>query len=327
MTAFARSPLVRRFAAGIVLAAAALALVPAAGASGSQRAVDIGPNLVPGQGSLFGAYVGRSPGADHYAGVLALEHNLGYKLGIDEHYKSWRNTHVKEEALDVQAGRIPMLNWSPGGTTTATAISSGSQDATIRAMALAIKGLGQPVFLRLAYEMDQPQGHPRYIGTAQQFVPAWRRVYTMFRKLGVTNARFVWCPIARNFATGKAQSFYPGDAYVDWIAADGYNWYPAKKSWRAYGEIFSAYYAWASKRGKPLMVAETGAMEDRQHPGRKAAWIDDAHAWIKAHQAIKAALYFDSISPKGYDFRATTSASAFAAFRAWGADAYFNPRR
>jgi Glycosyl hydrolase family 26 len=323
----AGSPMVRCLAAGITLAVAALALVPTAGASGSARTGGLGRNLVPAQGSLFGAYVGRTPGRDHYAGVLAVEQALGYKLGIDEHYKSWRNTHVAEETLDVQAGRIPMLNWSPGGTTTAKAISSGSQDATIRAMALAIAHLGQPVFLRLAYEMDQPQGHPRYIGTASEFVPAWRHVYTMFRALGVDNARFVWCPIARNFADGKAQAFYPGDAYVDWIAADGYNWFPAKRSWRSYGEIFGSFYAWASTRGKPLMVAESGAMEDRQDPGRKAAWIADAAAWVKAHPQMKAALYFDSVSPKGYDFRASTSASAFTAFRRWGADPYFNPRR
>ena len=35
---------------------------------------------------------------------------------------------------------------------------------------------------------------------------------------GATNVQWVWDPQAAAFCSGHAQSYYPGDAYVDWIA-------------------------------------------------------------------------------------------------------------
>ena len=175
--------------------------------------------------------------------------------------------------------------------------------------------------------MDQPPGSPRYIGTPSEFVPAWQHVVRIFRQVGATNARFVWCAIAANFKTGHAQAYYPGNHYVNWIAADGYNWYPAKRKWTGYRAIFSSFYHWAGRHDKPLMIAETGSMEDPHSAGHKANWMTRARKWVHAHGHIKALVYFDSISPKGYDFRVQTSGSALHAFRRWGRGAYWNMMR
>jgi beta-mannanase len=212
-----------------------------------------------------------------------------------------------------------MVSWTGQGTT-AAAIASGSEDANIKRVADAVKALGSRVLLRFAYEMDQPKGGPRYLGSPARFIAAWRHVHDVFQARSVTNARFVWAPIAANYATGVAQSFYPGNRYVDWIGADGYNWYPGRagSNWTTFGDIFSAFYAWAAPRGKPLIVAETGVQEDPAVPGRKAAWIADATLWIRSHSAIRAVSYFDGISPKGYDFRVDTSSASFGAWQAMG---------
>jgi beta-mannanase len=307
-------------ACALVIATSAVA-APAAGS-----AVATNGNLVPASGALFGAFVQQGTAATHYDAVLAFENKLGFKLTLDHHYRSWTNTFWKEEQQDIAAGRIPLISWTAQGTT-AAAIASGSQDANITRVADAIKALGSPVLLRFAYEMDQPAGHPRYIGPPADFIAAWRHVYAIFQARGATNARFVWCAIAANFANGKAQSYYPGDAYVDWIGADGYNWYPGRKgsAWTGFGTIFTSFYTWAAPRGKPLIVAETGAMEDPASPSRKAAWIAAAAAWLKTHPAVKGVSYLSATSPAGYDFRAGTSATALAAFQAMGLDAYFNP--
>jgi glycosyl hydrolase family 26 len=265
---------------------------------------------------LFGAWVQQGSAPTHADAVRALEAQLGFTLSIDNHYRPWTNTFWRDEQDDIASGRTPMVSWTGQGTT-AAAIASGSQDTNINRVADAVKALGSRVLVRFAYEMDQPKGRPRYLGPPAQFIAAWRHVYDMFRARGVTNARFVWAPIAANYATGVAQSFYPGNRYVDWIGADGYNWYPGRagSKWTTFGEIFSAFYAWAAPRGKPLIVAETGAQEDPAVPGRKAAWFADAALWIRSHSAIRAVSYFDGISPKGYDFRVDTSSASFDAWR------------
>jgi hypothetical protein len=311
-----RSPSLRRGAL-----ASLLALVAATGTANAH--VLTGKNLVPRKGALFGAFVNRPSGT--WAAVTSIQHSLGYRLTIVHHYRPWNIGSLTVERAAMNAGQIPMLSWSPGGTTTAAAIVRGSQDALIRRTALAIKGLHKSMFLRLGYEMDQPPGSPRYIGTPSQFIAAWRHVVSIFRNVGATNARFVWCAIAANFKTGHAQAYYPGDAWVNWIAADGYNWYPSKPKWVGFSSIFPAFYSWASRHHHPLMIAETGTMEDHHQPGRKALWMTNSRMWAKTHPLIKAVVYFDSISPKGFDFRSTTSTSAFASFRRWGAGSYWNP--
>jgi Glycosyl hydrolase family 26 len=267
----------------------------------------------------YGAWVQQGSAPTHLDAVRALEAQLGYRLAIDNHYRPWTNTFWRDEQDDIASGREPMISWTAQGTT-AAAIASGSQDATIARVADAVKALRGRVLVRFAYEMDQPKGRPRYLGPPAQFIAAWRHVYTLFDARGATNARFVWAPIAANYATGVAQSFYPGNRYVDWIGADGYNWYPGRpgSKWTSFGQIFAAFDAWAAPRGKPLMVAETGVQEDPADPARKAAWFADEATWLGSHPAIRAVCYFDGVSPKGYDFRADTSTTSFSAFQALG---------
>jgi len=304
------------------LALPLLAAVVLAAAAPASAHVRTGRNLVPRHGALFGAFVNSS--GDAWANVVGLQRTLGYPLTIVHHYRPWSITSYRIDTSALAHRQIPMISWSPGGTTTAAEFTSGSQDALITRTARDIKALHKKIFVRLAYEMDQPRGHPRYIGTPSEFVPAWRHVVRIFHRVGAKNARFVWCAIAANFKTGHAQAYYPGDRFVNWIAADGYNWYPAKPKWAGYRSIFSSFYHWAKRHGKPLMIAETGSMEDPHAAGRKAHWLMRARKGVHAHGHIKAVVYFDSVSPKGYDFRVQTSGSSLKAFRRWGRGTYWN---
>ena len=308
-----------RLVATVCIATACLTASAAPG-----RADSTADPLVPASGALLGAFANGIGAQSDTAALTQIQTADGRSLTVVNRYAPWRQTSFKAELADFAAGRVPMISWSPGGTTTAAAIADGSQDAVIENAAEIMKSFGHPFFLRLAYEMDQPPGSPRYIGTPAEFIAAWQRVYDIFQEVGATNARFVWCAIGANFANGTAQSFYPGSQYVDWIAADAYNWYPAKSKWATYsGGMFDAFYAWASQQGKPLMIAETGSMEDPADPGRKAAWILDAAGWVESHPDIKAWVYFSSVSPKGYSFQLSTSAAAEAAFAQVANTPYF----
>jgi len=286
--------------------------------------VKVNRNLIPRSGALWGAYVGNARGQRHMSAVRAFERRIGFRLSIDNQYRPWDSTTWVGEAEDLRAGRVPLISWTARGTTAAR-IASGADDRHLRRVARGLRALHHRVFLRFAYEMDQPRHGRRYIGPPDQFIHAWRHTYRLFHAMGALNVRFVWCPIAADFETGRAQAYYPGNHYVNWIAADGYNWYPAKRTWSQPGDIFKTWYRWASRRPRPLMIAEVGVMEDPHHPARKAAWLTRFRSWVRARPHIKAVSYFSAVSPKGYHFQVTTSHDSLRAFRRWGRDPYFHP--
>jgi hypothetical protein len=75
---------------------------------------------------------------------------------------------------------------------------------------------------------------------------------------------------ARAPERGGVDSYWPGDGYVDWVAADGFNpnTCDGESGWTEFGAILKAFYAWGSARSMPMMISETGTVED---PGRGAA--------------------------------------------------------
>jgi hypothetical protein len=279
-------------------------------AAGPTSSVQASPSVAPSSGALLGAWVGNRGGLPHYKSVLNFEAQIGRQLAINQHYRTWDNKYWGEEAQDVELGRIPLITWGDYGKTSAAEINSGSQDALIREKADAIEALEGPVFLRWGSEMAGGK-----YGTPQEYIAAWKRIRQLFVEQGATNVMWVWCPTAWGFRTGDAAHYYPGDDHVDWIAADGFNYYPAQKPWKSVTDIFKWFYAWASKRGKPLMIAETGVMEDPERPKRKAQWLGWVVRRLKSWPKIKAFVYFHARSPKGYKFWANTSKPAMEAFK------------
>ena len=130
--------------------------------------------------------------------------------------------------------------------------------------------------------------------------------------------------LGRKLAIDK---FYPGNAYVDWIGADGYNWYPARPGakWASFGQIFSAFYHWGLPTGKPLIVSEFGVLEGT--PGAKAGWFAPAERQLRTQlPAIRAVLYYFDSDDRQFDWKVTTSSSALGAFRSFARAAYFSAR-
>ena len=117
---------------------------------------------------------------------------------------------------------------------------------------------------------------------------------TIFRAEGADNVRWVWCPNASAFNDGTAQTFYPGDDFVDWTCADGYNWAPGRPGddYRSFQDIFAGFYGWARLQKKPIMVGEFGVQE--RNPGEKAEWILAARDAVKSDfPLMRAVVYFE----------------------------------
>jgi beta-mannanase len=167
----------------------------------------------------------------------------------------------------------------------------------------------------------EPENDASY-GTPAEFVAAYRRVVELFRAEGVSNVAFVCTLMSSSFEDGgaRAAAYYPGDAYVDALGVDAYNWYPGRSgaAWRSFASIVGPARAFARAHGVPLVVPEFGVQEDPGSPGRKAAWIGAAAAAIARWPDVKAVLYFDV--DKTYPWQIDSSplsAAAFASVATW----------
>ncbi|HEY7606275.1 MAG TPA: glycosyl hydrolase, partial [Actinomycetes bacterium] len=235
--------------------------------------------------------------------VLDLERRIGRRLAIDHTYVPFGAQLGWRPAWDVQMGRIPLLTIGNGAST--TEIAQGRHDVYLRQLAEGVRVLGRPVFIRYAHRMDDP-ANAGWVGSPEAYKAAWRHVREVFAGLP---ASFVWAPTAAAFASDSADRFYPGDEQVDWVAADGYNG-PSCRSqgaWRDLSDIFGDFYVWGSSHGKPLMIGETGSVEDPADPARKAAWFDAAARDLTTEMPdVQALVYFDA--NKACDYRVATSA-------------------
>jgi hypothetical protein len=276
----------------------------------------------PRHGAYAGAWVKPSDWSmsGWKRAVTGLQSRIGHRLDIVHYYYQWRGWFPSDrERWEVRHHQIPLISWQ--GTNT-DAIRRGSYDSLIRARADAVRRFHKPMFIRWNWEMDR--GGPT-IPSPASYVGAWRRIVSIFRNRGATNASFVWCPTAYSFTNGLAQRYWPGRKYVDWTCADGYNWYPGRKgtSWTSFRQVFHSFYAWGKDRHRPMMVGEFGVQEDRRHSGRKAEWITQAKRTLRhEYRKIKAVVYFNA--NRIYDWRLTSSASATRAFGRLAASRYFN---
>jgi Glycosyl hydrolase family 26 len=310
----------------MVLAVVAISLTPVP-AHAAGRA--IGP-LSPPSGTWFGGTVNpvSNDGGGSQAEIATRETFLGRRYDIVNRFYTWNQAFPTAlEAADVSNGRFPMVTWCCSDT---LQMVSGSQDSLIRAQADRMAAFGSPIFLRFYHEMDGDRRQGAVHSTAA-FIAAWRYVHNIFVQRGATNVIWIWCPTAWKFIQGNPwpPNYYPGDAYVDWIASDGYSWYPSTGAWRTWTQIFQPFYDWAITMNKPIMIAENGVMEDPAVAGRKAAWITDSQNVLKnVYPLIQAVLYFDTVGnsgPNPLDWRVSSSQAAYQAYRTMALDPYFNP--
>jgi hypothetical protein len=291
--------------------------------------------LVPPRGALLGAWVDD---VGHWvneataeAAVSSLEQRLGRKLAIDQHYYSWTDSFPTGlEPWDVANGRIPLISW--GGAALGP-ILSGADDSMIRTRARSVRALGSPVFLRWAGEMNgnwssydgTHNNSPGVTDGPAMYVRAWRRIHAIFAEEGAANVIWVWCPNASDVPAqpwNHWSRYYPGDAYVDWVGVDAYNWGNSQQwsKWSSLSSMIAPVYADFAER-KPIMVAETASAEQG---GDKAAWLRSVEASLQsAFPSVAALVYFDQA--KETSWQVDSSTSAMDAFRSLAKDGYFNP--
>lgn len=227
------------------------------------------------------------------------------------------------------------LRWTGAPTTgLLDAINAGAADARLVKMARDMAAFGDPVLLEPAWEMNgnwsfawQGVENGADATAPARYVAAWRRMVNIFRREGASNVRFVFNPNVGNpvqYGGGTTHwnwygNYYPGDAYVDYVGAHGFNaprvW---GGSWKGFSEMFngaSADYILSDLASryptKPIIVGEFASEEGAGDA--KAQWITDAYKVMLSHPNVVGAVWFNM--NKEADWRIQSSPAAEAAFR------------
>jgi len=215
---------------------------------------------------------------------------------------------------------VPMITWEPftGGTTPAdieVRIANGQYDAYIKTWAGRLKvflagpdgnflttGDNRRVYLRLAHEMNgnwYPWSAATGGNSPVNYKAMWQRVVTIFDELGLdaTHVQWVWCVNHEDVGGFKAEDYYPGDDFVDWIAIDGYNWGRSEtwSSWKSPSECYDAMLTRMRalpQIGKPLALTEFASTTSGGSVALKSQWIKDVFQYT-ADRDIRMVCWFN----------------------------------
>ncbi len=248
-------------------------------------------------GTWIGLFTEKGP-AD-MAETLSLKERLGRPFASIMWFIDFNNPFPAEAAENAwAAGSIPNITWEPwiwgqDGKIHLSDINAGTWDAYISEWGAAAAAFGRPLFVRWGHEFNgdwYPWSVAKNGQNPQNYIKAYRRVHDLVVAAGAKNVVWVWCP---NAGTVPAQEWndpllaYPGDAYVDWIALDGYDF----ESNASFTDIFAKIYSEViGKFEKPIYIGEfatgrTGA--------EKAAWLAEMDEALKTQfPGIKGIVYF-----------------------------------
>lgn len=316
----------RRLAILVLTAALVATIAPAALA-----AVGTGP-------ILFGADV--RPGQQY---LTDLETRVGREMATTRVFYKWDSpfpdayatyliNHDHELVLSVKAAKRngSLVRWAD----IANAPVGSTIYRDIVRWATLMKAVGQPAWFTLNHEPEASVN--RNNGTNANYIAAWRKVVDVFRAEGVTNVKFMW--IMTEFAfrvpasdRRQAVKWYPGDAWVDGIASDAYNWGSCRADvsspWRTLAYLIEGQRTFGLAHPTiPLYLTEWGTVEDPAQPGRKAEWFQQAQALFKqpAYQQFRGVSYFNFPGKDSCVWFVTSSTSSLAAFSAMANDPYYS---
>jgi beta-mannanase len=169
--------------------------------------------------------------------------------------------------------------------------------------------------IRFAHEMNgdwYPWAEGVNGNQSGDYVAAWQHVHDVVAATGATNVQWVWSPNVPYWGSTDLAGLYPGAAYVDVVALDGYNWGTSQSwsSWVAPQDLFGPGIAQLRTLapGKPILIAETAASE---LGGSKAAWNADLVSYLAAQPDVMGFVWFHL--QKEADWRINSSDSSASA--------------
>jgi hypothetical protein len=285
----------RRTAATSAAATAAAAAAAAAGAatSADAPAPAPAPAVAPAAPVAAGGPA-PSTGDRMYIGSVAggYEQALaGTGVDLANHaYAFFSGTVPQAEMVTVSAAEMKWRDVAAAGP------GSALYDQIVR-WADTIKARGATVMVAYNHE---PEAHDRLtLGSAAEFIAAYRHVESIFDQRGATNVVWTWQMTAYAFRVDPsseqyAAKWYPGDEWIDNVGADSYNWstcgHNAPNPYNELQTIGDPVLAFARAHGKQASFPEFASHAS----GNRAQWLANAHQYLVANRdVLTAAFYFN----------------------------------
>jgi len=260
--------------------------------------------LVPSCGAFFGATTPSRDGTFNYTTGMTEYENIAQNTpDIIHFYKKNASTFPTsaEIAQSQRAGKQRSLlfyNWKPSSTLTWRQMADGAADAAVVTVANGLKAYPHPLYFTIFHEPENDEGAAGSGMTPTDYADMFRHIVTKFRQQGVTNAVWVMNYMGFSNYANVVDAYYPGDAYVDWIAYDPYGGVNATDMSKVLNNGKSAswpgFYGWATAKapGKPIMLAEWGI--DLAKQPNAPAIIDGATSIIQSQfPMLKALVYWN----------------------------------
>jgi Glycosyl hydrolase family 26 len=292
---------------------------------------------VPTTGAYLGGWVNPNGQArniqDELTQLPGFNKQLGRNLAIVHVYQEWTaTTPISDLDQIASTGAAVLLSWYCGDAD--STIVAGTDDHLIRTEAKQLKSFKYPVFLRWFWEPNFPSGPntARCLGSGGPagYIAAWQHIWNIFQTVGAKNVAFVWAMAS----SGKSDftDYYPGNQYVDWVAADGYDKDPAGISASTeFSHQFTTFYNdFASSTTyptyqKPIMIPETGAQYVNGSGGDdQTPYVQSILPYLQStFTDIKALVYFDAgATPYNWTLQGT----GLTAFDQMADSSYFSPQ-
>lgn len=294
-------------------------------------------------GLEFGARVATRGGESAQAAVLRFENSSGRHLDVVREFLNWdspfpasydnwlRDTdHTLIISVKSHRSNGSTIRWAD----IVAAQPGSSLYSQIEGWADRIKAYGVPIYF--AFNHEPESGASEDMGTAPEFIAAWRKIHDVFSARGVTNAKFIWIMTDYAFAVGSqarnyGPKWFPGDPYVDAMGIDAYNWYTCRtginNAWKSLEQIIKPFRDFgAAHPDKELWLTEWASTEDLAMPGRKAQFFRDAQALFKRsdYAQFKGISYFDFRGQAACNWYTDSSTTSQAAFTTMATDPFYN---
>ena len=254
-----------------------------------------------------------------------VEQKVGCTFTAVRWFQDWNTPFNQTYAREITTDRRKLeLSWQPRSVNANgqfigvpyREIAQGKHDAYLRKFAREVRKVGAPVNISFAPEMNGNWGvyqlGPR--NTSADFVRAWQRLVNVFRTEGAP-VRWIWA-VNIQFPGMKSsyRSLYPGDAWVDEVGLDGYNWGTTHSwnRWLSFQDTFRPSYRELKRlTTKPVQLGEVSSVE---RGGDKARWIKEMCRDLPSFEQIRRAFWFH-LKDGAVDWRITTSTASLKAFR------------
>lgn len=247
---------------------------------------------LPKEKELGGFYLGHdlSTSVSDLSSNIRSEKRSERSFDVTAIKTVWNKSFPKKQLEEMkQKDIMPLLNWEiPLKKDLFNNICNGNSDGYLENVAGYFRDFSDPVFLNFAPGFDEVDSSGNACISPDDLIRAWRYIYTLFNRNGISNITWVWNP---SYPTSS--DYYPGTQFVDWIGIRCLNYgrEPDDESWSSFSELYRPFREKFGAFKKPVILTAVGSCKG----DHQARWMKDVFSTIdKDLKEIRSVILFDA---------------------------------